>query len=778
MALAALFATSRPSHAQLSATSGWPMLGYDVRHTGQSNLLGPKFAGAAPGPSDVRALTFYDKIKMFPVTGPNGEVYVGMGWQFCALNPLNVTDPTNPVFTTKWNVPGWPNAGCAPLNADVSASSPAVDQNNYVYLGDRDNSVYKFRGSDGVRMWTYNHGHEGDHHASPAIAADGTVYFAFSQNSDGNGSILAVKDTGNVIIPAPAILPDTYIKWKFGVGQYATTSSPTLTTDLDSAPLIILGFADSKVRAIRDNGTSAAVKWKTTIGPGVGAIAASPVISADGRTVYIGGYGGMYALDAIDGHIKWTFPTSPANVDSTAALSSGGILYFVARNGNQRIVYAINPAGLNATPNPSAQAIQNALLWTYGPITASLSSAGGFPIIGADGIVYVTMANGVYALQPNSGALLWQYLSTNGIMSGPALGKPVGDTAATSQTSGTAVLYFGSQDHKVYAIKSKRTGLTQNDPPVPHLQISPGVTVQAGTEITFNASTSTDPNGDQLFFNWDLGDGTTATGSIVHHTYWAPCASPNPCVSGAYPVTLVVTDGMASTTFLPKPNISVTGGGTSFFCDAFTRANSSTLGSPGAGAPPCPSPSNSALTWQEDSGAFAISANQLVTETQPVGTPYIATVSGFTGLDQAVAVDFTSTLNSNAPKFGIVLRYTDPQNYYLLYRWVGGASVLRISKIVNGLETVLAQAALPNPTQNVPFRLRASAAGTALSLQLCPSAGTCSPGGTTVSVSNSTFQNGRVGVLFKWGVSATPSYIADNLKACVGPPGAVCSPAQ
>ena len=298
-----------------------------------------------------------------------------------------------------------------------------------------------------------------------------------------------------------------------------------------------------------------------------------------------------------------------------------------------------------------------------------------------------------------------------------------------------------------------------------------GLTVQAGTEVTFDASTSTDPNGDQIFYSWDLGDGTTATGPIVHHTYWASCGPPNACVSGAYPITLNVTDGMANTTLLPKPNVNVTGGGTSSFCDAFTRGDSTTLGSP-----PCPSPSISSLQWQEDSGAFAIGANQLVTETGPVGTTYIATVSGLAGPDQAVAVDFTSPLNSTAPRFGIALRFSNPQNYYLLYRWVGGASVLRISKVANGVETVLAQAPLPNPTQNVPFRLSASVAGTALTLQLCPSAGTCSAGGTTVSASDATFQSGGLtGVLFKWSVSATPSYIADNFKACVGPPGAGCA---
>ena len=280
--LAALGAASGPSEAQL-ATSQWPMLGNDEQHTGRSDLLGPLFQGGLPGTNNVQALTFYDKIKMFPVVGPDGSIYVGMGWQFCAINPLNVT-VNPPVFTMKWTKlppPATNAAGCRPTNADVSASAAAIDKDGYVYLGDRANSVYKFRGSDGQRMWTYNHGHEGDEHASPAIAADGTVYFAFSQNSDGNGSILAVKNTGAVIIPPPAVLPDSYIKWKLAVGQYATTSSPAITTDSSGKTIIVLGFADAKVRAIKDNGTSGAVIWKTTIGNGVGSIIAKPLVIND-----------------------------------------------------------------------------------------------------------------------------------------------------------------------------------------------------------------------------------------------------------------------------------------------------------------------------------------------------------------------------------------------------------------------------------------------------------------------------------------------------------------
>ena len=97
----------------------------------------------------------------------------------------------------------------------------------------------------------------------------------------------------------------------------------------------------------------------------------------------------MYALNAVTGQLKWTFPTTPAKVDSTAAMSNSGILYFVSRNSNARTVYAIDPAPLNAKTNPTPQDFQNAVQWTYGPTIAAQSTEGGFPIIGADGIVYV-----------------------------------------------------------------------------------------------------------------------------------------------------------------------------------------------------------------------------------------------------------------------------------------------------------------------------------------------------------------------------------------------------
>ena len=242
------------------------------------------------------------------------------------------------------------------------------------------------------------------------------------------------------------------------------------------------------------------------------------------------------------------------------------------------------------------------------------------------------MANGIYALQPNTGALLWSYLTTNGIISSPALGIPRPPTApATSATSGTAVIYSGPGIESLCDQESANR-LSQNDPPVPHLQISPepdGSGRNGGDVRCLHETT----DGDQVFYSWGLGDGTPAPGAVVTTT---GCRGPaQRVVSGAYPITLNVTDGMADKQLAPKPNMNVTGGGTRFFRHSLHPRGQHTLGSPGSGGvdlpPPCPSISS--LQWQEEllppsmATSMSIGGNQLVTE-GPTGPSYIATVSG------------------------------------------------------------------------------------------------------------------------------------------------------
>ena len=77
----------------------------------------------------------------------------------------------------------------------------------------------------------------------------------------------------------------------------------------------------------------------------------------------------------------------------------------------------------------------------------------------------------------------------------------------------------------------------ENIPPV----ANPGVAEIAalgGEEIQFDGSASADPDGEIVAFNWDFGDGESAEGDKVSHTY---------AEAGEYTVTLTVTDNQEAT---------------------------------------------------------------------------------------------------------------------------------------------------------------------------------------------------------------------------------------
>lgn len=72
----------------------------------------------------------------------------------------------------------------------------------------------------------------------------------------------------------------------------------------------------------------------------------------------------------------------------------------------------------------------------------------------------------------------------------------------------------------------------QNKAPIP--RISPSDTVIAlGESVNFDASNSTDPDGNVRAFAWDFGDGAAAPGALVTHQY---------VITGALTVRLEVTD--------------------------------------------------------------------------------------------------------------------------------------------------------------------------------------------------------------------------------------------
>ncbi|MBI4173559.1 MAG: PKD domain-containing protein, partial [Candidatus Aenigmarchaeota archaeon] len=76
-----------------------------------------------------------------------------------------------------------------------------------------------------------------------------------------------------------------------------------------------------------------------------------------------------------------------------------------------------------------------------------------------------------------------------------------------------------------------------NKKPVAAFTMSPAAP-QVGTDITFNAAGSSDPEGPLTSYAWDFGDGSTASGKTAKHSYAS---------GGLYSVTLEVTDGAGDT---------------------------------------------------------------------------------------------------------------------------------------------------------------------------------------------------------------------------------------
>jgi hypothetical protein len=440
---AVLVCLGGPAAAQLSAGSPWPMSQHDVRHTGQSSFLGPLFPSGAPDPTvDVRIWQGFDKIKMSPIIGADGVIYVGLGFSFCAINPW-------PNMTTDW---------CVRLRADVSSTAAAQDKDGIVYVGDRDNSITAFNPTlckglpfnampavteaAGCIKWRYNHGTEGDIWTSPAIVADGTIYFVHTGSLSGSGVVTALTPPP---LNAPPMTPPK-VKWKYVLGVYAGNSSPAI----DSRGYIYLADTVGYLHCFQDLGDQdlpggGVVRlWKKQID--ITNVTGSPVISNDSRTLYIGTSSGLKAVQ-IDpantgnppGTILWTFPTV-GKVDQTPALGADGTLYFGSIYGVQKRIYALNPA-------------TQLLRWQHGPVNFD-STYSAFPIIGGDGTVYVGFNRGIYAFAPDgNGAPLWKYDTTHMVISYPVLSG-----TATAGSGGRAVVYIGSQDHKVYAVSSVRGG--------------------------------------------------------------------------------------------------------------------------------------------------------------------------------------------------------------------------------------------------------------------------------------------------------------------------------
>ena len=84
-----------------------------------------------------------------------------------------------------------------------------------------------------------------------------------------------------------------------------------------------------------------------------------------------------------------------------------------------------------------------------------------------------------------------------------------------------------------------------------------------GRNVTFDGSTSTDPENESLSFSWNFGDGVTREGVSANHNY---------AVNGVYSVALTVSDGQDSTTTTSDVTVEGDSTGTTHVSNPFLGA--------------------------------------------------------------------------------------------------------------------------------------------------------------------------------------------------------------
>ena len=419
----------------------------------------PTFANQTPAGDELWSFAIEDGTASSPAIAPDGTIYVGS-------DEGNI-HAIHPDGSRKWV-----------FETDEPVGSPAIGPQGAIYAGSEDGILYAIN-RDGTEKWRFETA--GPVSSAPAIGPDGTIYI-------GTGGF-----RGPYLLHA--IRPNGTEKWALETSG-AITSSPAMGAD----GTIHVGSDDGTLTAIRPDGTRS---WTFEAESG---ITSSPAIDVNG-TIYVGSdRGNLYAVYP-DGTQKWAFSTGDS-IESSPAIGAKGTIYV---GSNDSKLYAINPNGTQK--------------WTFGT-AADVSSS---PALGADGTVYVgSFDKRLYAIRPD-GTEKWAFKRRGIVDSAPVIG-----------TDGTVYVSVGAPEDKVYAVSGTSGGLGDTPWPmfghdrrhtgfIPTRSFNAAFTAdpsrgQVPLTVRFNAASSRGPispsSADEIVrYEWDFGDGETANGIQVEHTY-------------------------------------------------------------------------------------------------------------------------------------------------------------------------------------------------------------------------------------------------------------------
>jgi outer membrane protein assembly factor BamB len=285
----------------LSETSPWPKFRRNARQDGRAPLV------ASPGGARLWRFPTGKGIFSSPVIGGDGTVYIGSAsGVFFAIDRDGVE---------RWSV----------TTGEIIDSAALLDDKGRVYFGSGDGLLYARDAATGEEIWTFE-------------ADDPAETGAFIRWFEGN---VAIGPDGTLLVPNDnwriyAIDRDAgTVRWSYTMPEQ-TWSLPAVdpaTGALYVGNNNLLPILGDNVFAIDAAGGAL---WSTST---LGTIAASPLLTEDGKLV-LGGFDGFVrALDAADGSVLWSTGLRDHIYASPAELSTGVLI----QPGADGTIWALDP---------------------------------------------------------------------------------------------------------------------------------------------------------------------------------------------------------------------------------------------------------------------------------------------------------------------------------------------------------------------------------------------------------------------------------------------------
>jgi outer membrane protein assembly factor BamB len=234
-----------------------------------------------------------------PAIGPDGTVYVA-GDRLYAITSAG---------TLRWTALG--------PAFEALRNAPAIGPDGTVYFVYHNISLTALRPADGSVIWSTQLGVNDHCFASPAIGADGTIYVCTQP-----GLVYAVSSSGQIL-------------WTFSLASAGFSgtlrSSPAVGNDGSIYFGINYGSPSSAFFAVNPNGS---LKWifePADLPPDVPGdhfdIYSSPALGTDSAVYFGQELGRVYALNSVDGSLKWLEQTKSGITWSSPAIDRSGSLF-------------------------------------------------------------------------------------------------------------------------------------------------------------------------------------------------------------------------------------------------------------------------------------------------------------------------------------------------------------------------------------------------------------------------------------------------------------------